>query len=154
MQNTMKSIDPYRRTLTQLFEEQYFAVLSSRGKQALHSCLVAFRAADDLRTLTVCTGRNTRKYANLNASSVISLLVDNRSNDVNDLAKATTVAASGIARELEGPAASAAMAHYLRKLPDLAEFANAPNTAIFEITVSSYDIVTQFQQVITLDLKP
>ena len=150
----MESIHAYRKTLSRLFRDQYFGVLSCQGERAPHSCLVAFKAAEDLRTLYVCTGRSTRKYANISASQAVSLLIDNRSNDANDLGKATVVTATGFARELDGATAQAALELYLQKLPDLADFAHAPSTAIVGITVTSYDIVTRFQQVITLNMEP
>ena len=149
----MKDIQRLKTALSALFEEQYFAVLATRSDDHIHTTLVAFAATDDLKTIFVCTPRATRKYANLKQNPSVSLLVHNSSNMATDIGQAMAVTISGTAKEVPPEHLEAGRSIYLAKQPHMSRFANSPNTAIIEVTVSSYDVVAHFQDVTILEIQ-
>lgn len=130
-----------------LLQTRYFATLATVREGAPYTSLVAFRASDDLRQLTLVTNRATRKFANLSANARVSLLVDDAGNCEADLVEAAAVSALGTIRELQGAERDAALPHYLRRHPRLADFAAAPSCALLAIEVETYILVRRFQQV-------
>ena len=148
----MKNIRQLKSRLSALFAEQYFAVLATRSGEQIHTTLVAFAATDNLKTLFVCTPRATRKYSNLKQNPSVSLLVHNSSNMATDIRQSIAVTVSGTAEEVPVDRLSAARAVYLAKQPHMSGFANSPNTAIIEVTVTRYDVVAHFQDVTILEI--
>ncbi|HRZ91215.1 MAG TPA: hypothetical protein P5117_17170, partial [Spirochaetia bacterium] len=69
----------------------------------------------------------------------------------DDLMLVTGVEASGSARELAEPDRGAYKELYLAKYPELAEFADAPDTALVRIEVDRYDVVDHFQHLVVLE---
>jgi len=116
--------------------------------------LVGFAAPDDLSCLVFGTPRKTSKFRNLTAEPKVSLLVDTWSNSQEDFGSAAAVTAIGAAVELEGERKQAFEKIYTEKLPGLAEFITDPNTALISVAVEKYCLVSNFQQVRTLDMYP
>lgn len=132
-----------------LLADQRLAVLASYGDDQPYTSLVAFSASDDLRAIHFATPRATRKFANLSQCPHVSMLIDNRSNLQCDFDKGIATTALGSVIEVEkGDAANL----YLKKHPHLYDFIASPGTAILEICVQRYYLVSKFQHVIELDL--
>ena len=140
--------------IRKLCVSQRLAVLSTRSGEQPYSNLVCFAASDDLRHILFATTRVTRKYANLMRESRVALLVDNRSNDPADTFRATAVTALGLTRELEGEEAAKARKTYLERHPHLEEFVSSPSTAMLQLDVEKYVLVTRFQDVRELEVSP
>jgi len=149
----MKDIRELKAQLSGLFAEQYFAVLATRSGDLIHTTLVAYAAAEDLKTIFVCTPRATRKYTNIKQYPSVSLLVHNSSNMATDIRRAMAVTVSGHAREVPEQRMQTALSIYLAKQPHMNAFAGSPNTAIIEVAVDRYDIVTHFQDVTILEVR-
>ena len=149
----MKDIRELKTQLAHLFAEQYFAVLATRSGDQIHTTLVAFAAADDLKTVFVCTPRATRKYANLKQHPAVSLLVHNSANMATDIRQAMAVTVSGRASEVPVQRLETARSVYLAKQPHMKAFATSPNTAIIEVSVDRYDVVAHFQDVTILEIR-
>lgn len=149
----MKTVQQLKSALSALFAEQYFAVLATRCGDDIHTTLVAFAAADDLKTLFVCTPRATRKYSNLKQHPSVSLMVHNSSNLATDIRQAIAVTVSGVADEVAASHLESARSVYLSKQPHMADFATAPNTAMIRIRVDRYDVVAHFQDVTILEIQ-
>ena len=148
----MKSIHALKAELTTLFGEQYFAVLATRSGERIHTTLVAFAAVDDLKTVFVCTPRATRKYDNIKENQGVSLLVHNSTNQTTDIRQAKAVTISGTAAEVAADQLEQARGIYLARQPQMADFANSPDTAMIEIRVDQYDVVAHFQEVTILEI--
>jgi Pyridoxamine 5'-phosphate oxidase. len=127
---------------------------SKNNKGQPYSNLVAFSASEDLKTLVFATTRSTRKYSNLAAESRVSLLIDNRSNQVSDFFQAIGITATGTATELKGEEKDVLLKHYLDKHTTLKDFVQSPSCALLKITVEVYYLVTRFQNVQELHIKP
>jgi nitroimidazol reductase NimA-like FMN-containing flavoprotein (pyridoxamine 5'-phosphate oxidase superfamily) len=118
-----------RERLGALFGSQRLAVLSSHRDGQPYSNLVAFVATPDLRGLVFATTRATRKFENLTADPRVSMLIDNRSNQVSDFREAMAVTAVGRVKELSGKQKSRILDLYLGKHPYLKEFVESPTCA-------------------------
>jgi nitroimidazol reductase NimA-like FMN-containing flavoprotein (pyridoxamine 5'-phosphate oxidase superfamily) len=140
--------------LCELFATQPLAVLSTDSDRCPYASLVAFAARADLRRLYFATTRDTRKYANLRANSRVALLVDNRSNRIDDFTSAVAVTVLGDSRELTGTERADAERLYLTRHPHLQEFVSSPSCALVEVTVSSLYLVSRFQNVTEFHFHP
>ena len=136
--------------LREVVSTQYFAVLNTIGQGLPYSNLVSFAATDDLRSLVFVTGRNTRKYKNMQDNHNISLLIDNRTNKPSDTSQATAIAAIGIARE-EIDKKSLLRDIFLARHPQLRQFVDAPDNAIMLVTIRLY-IVAAFDKTETVTI--
>lgn len=135
--------------LRSLLESQRFAVLSTRREDGqAYASLVAFSVSPDLKRLTFCTQRATRKFANLEVEDRVALLVDNRSNEELDLQKAAAVTILGRCAEVSGEGRADLSEAFLARHPALAAFVKSPGCAVMEVKVHSYYLVTRFQNVV------
>jgi uncharacterized pyridoxamine 5'-phosphate oxidase family protein len=134
----------YEDLLREVVGTQYFAVLNTLGQGLPHSNLVSFAATDDLRSLVFVTGRNTRKYRNIQDNHNISLLIDNRTNKPSDTAQAIAITVIGSARE-ERNNKGLLQAIFLARHPQLNHFVAAPDSAIMLVRVREY-IVAAFDK--------
>ena len=136
-----------------LLSLQRLAVLGTGSEAGPYSSLVAFSATRDMRHIFFVTGRATRKYGNLKRDSRVSLLLDNRSNRETDFHLAAAATAVGTATEMRGEPKRTGLRRFLRKHPQLREFAASPNCALFRIRVRTYYVVSRFQQVMELHIR-
>ena len=134
----------------EIVSTQYFAVLNTIGQGLPHSNLVSFAVTEDLKSLVFVTGRNTRKYRNMQDNHNISLLIDNRTNRPSDTSQAIAIAAIGIARE-ETDNRSLLRDIFLARHPQLRHFVEAPDSAIMLVTIREY-IVAAFDKTQTVPI--
>lgn len=137
-----------------LLASQKFAVLSTQELDHPYLNLVAFAEASDLRTILFATTRATRKYGNILSKSGVALLVDNRSNDVADIREAMALTIIGIAGEVPDEKRESLDSVYLEKQPYMKEFLSSPSTALIKVDVETYLLVSRFQNVTILNMKP
>ena len=139
--------------LRDLFARQRLGVLATQGPGHPYASLVAVRASDDLRHLYFSTSRATRKFRFLSAQPQVAMLVDSRSETDLDFHGAVAVTAVGTARELAGDERAAQLDAFLARHPHLRPFASAPSSALLELAVDTYYIVSRFQNVTELHLR-
>lgn len=142
-----------RKFLKNLFKTQRFAVLATQDGRQPYGNLVAFTATRDLKYLLFATFRATRKYSNISRNPRVAMVIDDRLNRQTDFRKATAVTAVGMVREIEGSEIGRYRKLYLSKHPYLKEFLLSPNCALLKMEVETYYMVSQFQEVKTLELK-
>ena len=140
----------HEELLREVVGTQYFAVLNTLGHGLPYSNLVSFAATDDLRSLVFVTGRNTRKYGNIQDNHNISLLIDNRTNKPSDTSQAIAITVISTARE-EIDNKSFFQAIFLARHPQLRHFVEAPDSAIMLVTVREY-IVAAFDKTETVHI--
>ena len=143
MNNNVESND----ILQKLCAGQPFAVLATDAGSGPYASLVAVSITPDLRQLFFATLRDTRKWANLTGHRHVSLLIDNRSNQVADFSRAAAATILGIAEELSGTDLETGLTIFLGRHPNLAEFTASPSCALFRVQLSSIYLVTRFQNV-------
>ncbi|RNC71447.1 MAG: pyridoxamine 5'-phosphate oxidase family protein [Desulfuromonadales bacterium] len=142
------------RAIADLFARQTLAVLATDMGGHPYASLVAFAATADLRRVVFATIRTTRKFANLELNSRVSLLVDNRSNTPADFQEAAAVTVMGQAAEPEGAERERFAALYLSRHPYLEEFIASPTCALFVIEVERCVLVSRFQNVAEITFPP
>jgi nitroimidazol reductase NimA-like FMN-containing flavoprotein (pyridoxamine 5'-phosphate oxidase superfamily) len=140
--------------LRELFTSQTLAVLGTHQAGQPYGSLVAFAATPDLKNLFFATTRATRKFANLQADSRVSMVLDNRSNRVADFRKAVAATVLGRAKEIKGRDRQKIAKIYLAKHPHLKEFISSPTCALIKIRVEVYYLVWRFQNVFEWRVKP
>jgi heme iron utilization protein len=139
-------------TLRNLLDTRDVGVLATSRDDWPYANLVAFALSDKLREMIFATPRQSRKYANLAANPRVSMLIDNRSNDIGDLKDAVAATAIGMAVELSGSEWERCLSFYAARHPHLDNFARSPTTAVFLITVEKYIMVSRFQNVVEIDV--
>jgi nitroimidazol reductase NimA-like FMN-containing flavoprotein (pyridoxamine 5'-phosphate oxidase superfamily) len=144
----MKTEIDIQPALRALLESQRFAVLATDDHGQPFASLMAFAATEDLRHMVVLTERTTRKYANLQSNPRVALLIDDRENKGSDTEDSVVVTAIGEARELDRDAGAPLLELFLARHPYLAAFAASPTCAILCVRLSSYQLVSRFQQVL------
>lgn len=142
-----QAIERLRRLLT----TQRFAVLATHQAGGHpYTSLLAFVPDEALGSLTFCTLRTTRKFANLQAEPRVSLLVDDRDNAETDLQDAAAVTVLGRAEELTDAGRARAAERFVARHPAMDDFVRSPGCALMRVEVRAYYLVTRFQNVIEL----
>lgn len=143
-----------RISVKRLLARQLYGVLATRGEGGRpHLSIVAYISADDLGGLVFATPRNTRKFEYLSKRPEVALFSDDRRERIDDLMEVTGVEVSGTAREVPARDRGGYRALYLSKFPEMAEFVDAPGTALVRVDVDRYDVVDHFQHVLVLSLR-
>ncbi len=143
--------DKFRLILEDLCIHQPLAVLATAADAHPYTNLVAVAFDLNLKNLYFATPRSTRKWHNLKNNPQVSLLIDNRSNQVIDFSRAAAATVVGEAGELSGAARDAGEDLYLAKHPHLKDFITSPDCALFGVSVSRIFLVTHFQEVVEFD---
>jgi len=134
--------------LKHLLKQQNIGVLATQSKDFPYANLVAYVATDDLKSILFATLRTTQKYQNLHTHRNVSFLIDNRTQDLSDFSEAATVTALGVISEVDKQQYQDL---FLSKHQQLSEFLTHPECVMIKITVEKFILVTNFQQVITLN---
>jgi len=150
----MKVNEQFRKRVAALFRSQNLATLSTQQAGQPYASLVAFVASDDLRHIYFATPTTTRKYANLVADSRVAMLINSSSNQTSDFHRAISVTAVGRAKDVSGKDKKQILKQYLAKHPHLEAFVHSPTCALVQVSVDSYYMVKNFQNVTELHLKP
>lgn len=147
--------DNQKQTLNQiveLFESQHLAVLSTQKDGQPYANLVAFAATKNLGQIIFLTPRNTRKYENLTANPKVAVLINNSRNEVADIDKAICVTATGTAKAISDDQKGALLDLFLERHPHLKTFSSSPETALVCISVNTFILVRQFQEVVEIQI--
>lgn len=149
--SSMMTSDTLPDILKELCSNQPLAVLATAADSAPYANLVAVAFTPDLRRLFFATSRTTRKWRNLTKNPQVSLLLDNRSNRIEDFNQAAAATILGTAGELLGVDREEGQNLYLARHPHLADFLTAPGCALFRVTIDKIYLVTRFQEVRQFD---
>ena len=150
----METSEKIQQQIRDLFAFQKLAVLSTQSREQPYASLVAFVGTQDLRFLCFVTPKTTRKFANLTDYPRVALLINSSTNQSADFHQAMAVTAVGEAQELTGADRKKLLSLYLEKHPYLEEFAGSPTCAFVRVTVRSYYLVKNFQNVMEYHLFP
>jgi len=139
-------------SIESLLRSQHLGVLATQGNEYPYCTLVAYAISEDLREIIFATLRDTRKYRNIKKTPSVSLLIDSRTNQVNDFKDVEALTAVGSAEEISDELKSGYLRGYLEKHPSLEGFAKAPDCALMNIQVTKYILVQHFQYVTEYDV--
>ncbi len=133
-----------RNKILQLLKNQQLAVIATPSDGHPYTNLVAFIHDPGLKWIAFATFRDTRKFRNILADPRISVLIDNRKNEPEDLGNAVTLTALGTAsQENEG---SELRERFLARHPGMQAFLNDPRCSIIRIKIQKYIFVSNFQE--------
>ena len=155
MVNKMINESLMQREIAELLLSQKLAVLATQSPEgSSYSSLIAFAATDDLKKIVFATPKATRKFANIKHNPMISLLIDNRSNNDKDFHDAKAITVMGAVDRIDpDESPNELKSLYLSKHPYLEDFLRSPSTAFISISVWSYYLVSRFQEVIELHIR-
>ncbi len=137
--------------LENLCHSQPLAVLATAAGTTPYASLVAVALTTDLRHLYFATPRATHKFDNLVSNGQVALLIDNRSNQVEDFRQAAAATLIGAAGELTGAERDSALEIYLARHPHLSDFARSQEAALFKVRIERINMVNGFQDVTEFD---
>ena len=143
----MNEKDQLKNQIKQLLSSQRLGVLSTHYQGHPYSSLVAFSSSQNLREVYFATAKTTRKFRNLNQDKRVSMLIDNRSNEISDFHDAMAVTVMGTAEVVKGADKTDVMDIYLIKHPYLTDFVTSASCALVVIHVEKYVLVRRFQEV-------
>ena len=149
-----KDLSKVKKDLRKLLRSQLLAVLTTQNQGQPYASLVAFASSDDLKSFYFATNRSTRKYTNLSGDSRVAMLVDNRSNKTSDFRLAMAATATGTAVDVAPRERERALDRYLEKHPHLSDFVHSPTCAFCKIRVRTFFVVTRFQSVVEVHVRP
>ena len=131
-----------------LVNNQPYAVLCVQGKGQPYGALVAFAFTHDLRRAVFATPVATRKFRLSSECDRVSMVVDSRQNQSEDLMDIEAVTATGRAILLKRDADSVIWENLLvARHPYLKSFAKAQSCALFVVDIVRYFHVARFQEV-------
>jgi heme iron utilization protein len=131
-----------------LNRKQRHAVLATDAQGKPYTSLVAYALTSDGKGILFATPKSTRKYKNILANSMVSLLIDTRSNTDRAYMGAESVTILGKAHPVKkGLKRDNLTEIFIRKHPRLAEFVHSPETALIYVEMLHCVHVTQFQTV-------
>lgn len=133
-----------------LLDAQRVGVLATHHGGQPYSSLVAIAASTDLKSVAFATRRRTRKFENLTADPRVSLMVDDRTNDISDLHRVTAITVLGRVEELSKTSPGRLMKRYLKRHPYMEDFVASRDCALLRIKVEKYVVVTRFEHVVEL----
>ena len=148
----LANLKDVKNVLKDLFDSQTLAVLATQGNGQPYTNLVAFAFSQDLQSLFFATAQTTRKFANLSAEPMVSMLVDNRANNPSDFHWAKAVTVTGKAEKIDKEKEVEITETYLGKHPHLRDFLASPSCVLIRIRVETYYLVRRFQEVIEIHM--
>jgi general stress protein 26 len=124
----------------ELMTNQQFGVLATIENDVPHTSIVAFTVTNSLRTILFLTKQDGRKYKNILANSVVTILVDHRPLSSKNITGSFAISATGTAKPVDLKNAIATKELFLFCHPSLAEYLDDPSFALVSISVSKYEI--------------
>ena len=100
------------------------------------------------------TPKATRKFGYLSKDDRVAILINNSTNQAEDFHRAISVTGVGTAVEITDAERNQALKPYLTKHPHLEDFAKSSSCAMVRITIRSYYMVRNFQNVTELHFDP
>jgi nitroimidazol reductase NimA-like FMN-containing flavoprotein (pyridoxamine 5'-phosphate oxidase superfamily) len=141
-----------KNQIQKLFITRKLAVLSTHHTGQPYASLIAFLGKEDLREIFFVTPRITRKFVNLSSDPRVAILINSSLNVESDFHEAVSVTALGTAKEINSDEKNEILIQYLTKHPYLEAFATSPTCAVVGVSIRTYVMVKNFQQVMELHI--
>ena len=134
--------------IRRLVNEQAFCILCTQGQHQPYGSLIAYAFTEDLKHFFFKTQIATRKYKLLKECQNVSLVIDSRSQHLEDMTKVEAVTITGKAKRLQKGTDYELGNRLLRdRHPYLSTFLDSASTALFRIDIVRYFHVIRFQEV-------
>jgi len=134
-----------RDQMQEIVKRQSICVLATSHNDQPHCSLMAYSVSDDGREIYMVTSAQSRKYANLKANPLVSLLIDTRLDQARNEIRALTV--RGHFAPVAEPAAQREIQQrLLSRHPRLAVFFHSDQARILRIRIASYLLLDGLQE--------
>jgi hypothetical protein len=138
---------PIKQYVQDALQVSRLAVLATERDGQPHASLIAITPVNGLRQLIFMTYRNTRKFQNLEQNNKVAVLIQGEDLYRSGQRKAFALTAFGIAREILISEHEEALQIHLQRHPDLVDFMLKKDIALILISVDSYQIVRDIENV-------
>ena len=135
------------KMIKSLCTNQSFGVLATQGDETSYSSLISFVTNDDYSKLVFATPIDTKKLDYINKHSGVSVLIDNRNDNPNNINDIVAVTVMGKAIILDEDKKDFWIELLVDKHEYLKKFTDAPSTAVVMVDISNYFYVSSFQEV-------
>jgi nitroimidazol reductase NimA-like FMN-containing flavoprotein (pyridoxamine 5'-phosphate oxidase superfamily) len=139
-----------KEKLKELLAGEQVGVLSTEYEGQPYASLIAYASTADLKNILFSTERSTRKYMNMSVNPKAAILIDNRTNKIEDIDKATAVTAMGVVEEVRGEEWENLSEVYLSKHPEFAGFLES--AALMRLRVENYIMVKGLKRITVIDM--
>ncbi|MFO7836684.1 MAG: pyridoxamine 5'-phosphate oxidase family protein [Candidatus Thorarchaeota archaeon] len=136
-----------KERLRNLFDSQLNAALATSKDDEPYCCLVSFLVSQDLRYLVFATKRARLKYKQMEANPSVALLIDNTTNQPDDVTEAISVSVVGTAEDIKRSERLSYVDLLAERHPKLKEFLHSAGTAIIRVSIEKMYVVTNFESV-------
>ncbi|UCE11348.1 MAG: pyridoxamine 5'-phosphate oxidase family protein [Candidatus Thorarchaeota archaeon] len=147
----MKISDSDQSRLGDLYRDQLFAVLGTRGEGDPYLSLVAFSVTEDYGSIVFATKRKRLKYRNMIENPRVTLMIDNRKNRPSDFEETISVALIGDAEDVSGKSRQELAEFLLARHPGLRNFVESDDCAIVKVGIDKMYIVSDFESVVRVE---
>lgn len=137
-----------------MLSNESFAVLATNAKNESYTSLISFVTNKEATFLAFSTPINTRKYQMIEKDGNVSLLIDNRSanlEDINEIAAITAIGKARILKDMDERKKWSLI--LIEKHNYLDDFICADTSAIILVEITNYHYVSSFQEVVEWDPK-
>lgn len=139
------------KMIKSLCTNQSFGVLATQGDETSYSSLISFVTNDDYSKLVFATPIDTKKLDYISKHNGVSVLIDNRNDNPNNINDIVAVTVMGKAIILDEDKKDFWIELLVDKHEYLKKFTDAPSTAIVMVDISKYFYVSSFQEVFEWD---
>lgn len=136
-------------SIKMMLKNEAFGVLATNAKNESYTSLISFVINEAATFLAFSTPIDTRKYKMIENDENISLLIDNRSANLDDINNIVAITIIGKARILKEKEERRKWSEILiAKHNYLDDFICADTSAIILVEISKYHYVSSFQEVV------
>ena len=136
-----------RRYIEDALRTSRLAVLATESDGQPHASLIAITPVGGFRQLLFVTYRETRKFENLAHNDKVAVLIQGDDLYSSGRHKSFALTAFGTARECKISGNEEALHAHLERHPDLENFIRENNFALILITVDTYQVVHDIDNV-------
>ena len=146
--STSDKNDEIVESMKAIIQEEAFAVLATHGENEAYTSLISYVTDDALNFLAFSTPFETKKYQMIEKNKNVSLLIDNRAANLNDINDIVAMTVSGKAQILSDQEEIKRWAQRLvEKHQYLDDFVDAKTSAIVLVAIETIHYVSYFQEV-------
>lgn len=136
------------KSIKKLLKNECFGVLGTNAKNEVYTSLISFVTNEELTLLAFSTPIQTKKYEMIERNESVSLLIDNRSDNADDINNIIAVTVSGKGKILKEDKEIKKWSEILiNKHGYLDDFIYADTSAIILVEIVKYRYVSNFQEV-------
>ncbi len=145
--SSMSKQIPIKQYIEDALQASRLAVLATEKDNQPHASLIAITPVNGLRQLIFVTSSNTRKFQNLQYNGKVAVLIQGEDPYKSGQNRSVAMTAFGIAQEILASDHAELLNEHLNRHPDLENFMQKMDFALILITVDTYQVVRDIDNV-------